>query len=659
MALLRRPQDNNGKTDIMRAIDDARMDRLRYVTAWDLCNQFLRGNQNILWDTSSGRLLPMQRKSNKNLSICNQFVQIHRTWCSLLATAFPRLTVIPSAPSSLKIAKSEASEMRVKYLWHDSGVRKQLHEGNAWLSVAGNTALQVVFDPAKKRVFLRIRSPYDVVFEKGALTYEQSSWVAVRDIYTRDALKAAYPDKKKLIEEKPFMPSGTQDAPETQISRPTQLEHRLETWTVYRRTGEMCIYLGNETLWEGEYPKGAFPLIPYRCLNIPNQLYGMPMLLPLVDLQIQYNKYRNMALDVADQVSNPVWLIPTTAEVPLSSITNEPGKPMVYQPTGGKPERLAASAVPPHLFEIQTRVSGEMMDGAGIHASTFGKRNPGVTSGTAIENLAQADRGQMQMTADNIEYAVAEAMRVALVFSQTYLTEDKFVQMMDPAIGEVVFRELKATDLVEEPEIHIVPGTLFTATGDDREQKLQWLVQNKIIDPAEYKKLTAEPMDNKEAMDKLKSRSHANQLLAALREGMDIEIWPFDDLAMIREVFEEFVHSDEFYAPQFKLLQMQQAGMMGADQGLAHEAAIADKIVHVLVSVSVPPATPPEQIDALAQQKIYPKTPVPPLGGPPQQGQGTPGPTPNDQLTPEHQAVRGEVAQNSMGRSAAGQGTVG
>ena len=659
MPLLRPKYSETTKTDIMQAIEEARIDRMREVTSWDLCNQFLRGNQNILWDTSSGRMLPVQRKSNKNLSICNQFVQVHRTWCSMLAVAFPRLTVLPSAPSSLKIAQAEASEMGVKYLWHDNKLRRQLQESNAWLSVAGSCALQIVYDGARKKVLIKVRSPYDFIFEKGALTYDQSSWYAIRDIYTRDSLKAAYPDKKTLIDEKPFMPAGNNESAETSISKPTFLENRLETWTVYYKTGKMCVYLGNETLWEGEYPKGALPLVPYRTMDIPNKIYGMPMLLPLVDLQIQYNKYRNMALDVADQVSNPVWLIPSTAEVALSSITNEPGKPIVYQPTGGPPQRLAASAVPPHLFEIQTRISGEFMDGAGIHASSMGKRNPGVTSGVAIEGLANADRGQMQMTADNVENAVCEALRVALVFWQTYLPEDKFVQMMDPAIGQVVFRELKSTDMVEEPAVHIVPGSLFTATADDREQKLQWLVSNKIIDPAEYKKLTSEPLDNKEAMDKLKSRSHANGLLAALREGMDIEIWPFDDLPMIREVFEEFVHSDEFYAPQFKLLQMQQAGMMGADQGFMHEMAIADKIVHVLVSVSVPPGTDPAAIDALAQQKIFPKTPVPPLAGQQPQQPGSPGPTPDAELSPEHMAVRGEVAQNSMGRSAAGQGTVG
>ncbi len=657
MPLLRPKDAGDPKTGITAQIDDSRQDRMRQVASWDLCNQFLRGNQNVLWDTSTGRMLPLQRRSNKNLSVCNQLLQIHRTACSLLATNYPRLTVLPSAPSSLKIAKAEASAMACKYLWHDNKMRNLLHDGNAWLSVAGSTALQVVFDPGKKKVVIRNRSPYDFVFEKGALTYEQSRWIAVRDIYTREALLAAYPDQQALIDKAPFLTTGTNDAPETSISRPSQLRHRLETWTVYYRADDkMCVYLGDKPLWEGTYPKGAFPFVPYKYTDIPNQIWGLPMLYPLIDLQIQYNKYRNMALDIADQVSNPVWLLPSTCEIPLSSVTNEPGKPMVYQPTGGKPERLAASAVPPHLFEIQTRITGEMMDGAGIHASTMGKRNPGVTSGVAIENLSEADRGQMQTTMAAIEEAVAETLRVALVFWQNYLPEDKFVQMMDPAIGQVVFNEIKHTDLVDEPEVHIVPGSLFNVTADEQEQKLQWLVTNQVITPEEFRKLTAEPLDNKEAMDKLKSRSHANQLLAALREGLDIEIWPFDDLPMIREVFEEFVRSDEFYSKQFELLNMAQAGMAGADAGLQHEIAIAEKIVKVLVSVSVPMGTPPQQVEALAQQKVYSPKPSPPV---PQQGTGTPGPRPMASLSPDELATRGEVANVSAGQNAAGMGTVG
>jgi hypothetical protein len=653
MPLLRRQNDTSGKLEITQQIEDARADRMRQVAAWDLCNQFLRGNQNVLWDTSTGRMLPIQRRSNKNLSVCNQLLQIHRTGCSILSTNFPRLTVLPSAPSSLKIAKAEASAMACKYLWHDNKMRNQLNDGNAWLSVAGNAALQVVFDPAKKKVAIRIRSPYDYIFEKGALTYDQSRWVAVRDIYTRQALLDAYPDQEKLINEAPFLTVGPTDAPETSLSRPTQLKDRLETWTVYYRADDkMCIYLGDKTLWEGQYPSGAFPVVPYKYTDIPNQIWGMPMLYPLIDLQIQYNKYRNMALDIADQVSNPVWLIPTTCEIPLSSITNEPGKPVVFHPTGGRPERLAASSVPPHLFEIQTRITGEMMDGAGIHASSMGKRNPGVTSGVAIESLSEADRSQMQTTMAGIEQAVAEALRVALVFWQNYLPEDKFVQMMDPAIGQVVFNEIKQTDLVEEPEVHIVPGSLFNVTANEREQRLQWLVSNRIIDGAEFRRLTTEPLDGKEAMDKFKARSHANQLLAALREGLDIEIWPFDDLPMIREVFEEFVRSDEFYAPQFQLLNMAQNGMAGAEAGLQNEIAIADKIVRVLVSVSVPVGTPPAQVDALANQKVYSPTPPPPA-------MGTPGPRPRDELSAPELATRDEVSNVSAGQNQAGIGTVG
>jgi hypothetical protein len=608
-------------------IEKARSDRLQEVMTWDLCFRQLAGDQNYEFDRARTKIRAITSTPGKNSTITNQLLQVDRTWRGLMSTATPKFTVVPGSPSWDDITKALAAEMVCRYLYSANKVKRILAANNRWLMGAGNAALHVFFDPAKQSIGIEGVSPYDLLFEYGAQTYDESAWVAIRHIYRREDLKEQYPEFATQIADCAALSSSDQ-----RTKMPTD---RVETWEVYHRDGRHFILLGNQEttyLYKGRTPQGVMPVMPYRAHAIANRIYGQPVLWPLLDLQWQINRFKNFGLDIADAISNPVWVVPFNSGVNPGHLTNEPGKPIFYQPHAPAPQRQAAPAVPPHLFEIQTRALGEMMDVSGIHSTTMGKRASGVTSGKAIEALSENDLGQLRATMDDVEDAVADALRVALVYWQTYLPESQNIKFFDEAAGAVVFKEVAGTDLVGNPEVFIEMGSLFAVTQEDRERRLMNLVTAGVIQPAEYLKETSLKLGQKSASKKMVALSHAQDLLAACRMGQQIEIFPSDDLEAIKDVFEEFINSPAYYEEMNLALEAQRSGDPTAQQTLLEAAMVQDYIREVLVSVSVPMGTGAEQIKALASAKVFPAAPqlVPP------EQQGVPGPRPMGEGDMEH-----------------------
>lgn len=603
-------------------IERARNDRLPDVMAWDLCFRQLAGEQNYTYDRVRSRIQPITSSPGKNSSVTNQLLQVDRTWRGLMSTATPKFTAIPTTASFDDVTKALATELVAKYIYTTNRVKRILDANNRWLVGGGNAALHVYYDPQRQTVGIEGISPYDLLFEYGAQTYDETAWMAIRHIYRREDLKKAYPDFADQISETPAMTDSDQ--------RAKMPNDRVETWEVYYKDGRHFILLGKTDatfLYRGYTPQGVMPVVPYRCHTIANRIYGQPLLWPLLDLQWQYNRFKNFALDVADAISNPVWLVPFNSGVSPSHLTNEPGKPIFYQPHAPAPSRQPAPSVPPHLFEIQTRALAEIMDVSGIHSTTMGKRASGVTSGKAIEALSENDLGQMKPVMDEVEGAVAECMRVALVYWQTFLPESQNLRFFDESAGSVVFKEIAGTDLVQNPEVIIETGTLFAITQEDRERKLSSLLTAGVITPDVYLKETQLRLGQKSATQKMVALAHAQDLLQACRLGQQIEVFPFDDLEAIRQVFEEFVQSPAYYSETNDAMEAARRGDPTAQQALLEATAVQDYIREVLVSVSVPLGTPAPQQKALSQQKVFPAAqpayqPVPP------EQQGTPGPRP-------------------------------
>ena len=313
-------------------------------------------------------------------------------------------------------------------------------------------------------------------------------------------------------------------------------------------------------------------------------------------------------------MSNPKWLIPKTAGVATSAITNRVGEKVYYNPSGGAPTQVPAAPIPSHVIDNITRIQSEMGDVAGLHSVTLGKRAVGVTSGKAMETLASYDTSQLQGTQEEIERAVSGTAKCALMLMKYYYTEEKMIRMLDHA-GRAAFKAISNTNLAEDPEVFIEAGSLFRYEAQDRDARVIELLQLGLLDPKVAMDELSFRTGNSFISERVRGIAHATDILEAAKMGAEPQIYLSDDLEAFRKVFTEFMQSAEFY----QLEDEQQ-----------------DLISKMLVAINTV-GMPPEAFAAAVQsQTVWPRPPAMP-GPPGAMPMGAPQPL--QALAPKQQPV--------------------
>ena len=538
--------DEDYPKDFQNKIQESKVDKTATTRMFDLCLYYLEGRQYLVYDRNLTRFTAAKSQRGRNRVVINLVLNLFRSVVSRLATSYPNIAVLPASPSYDDIAKAQASEVALRYYWNQENVREVLQKAIEWLVCCGNVGLYSYYDADKKKVCSKAISPYDLFFERGSTSLEESDWVVVRSFVKRSDLIKAYPDKKKEIES---ITTSTQDYTTTKDGETSSYSvpaNRVEMFEIYWKDGRYAIMAGNYYLFKGNYAEGCFPIQHIRYTEIPNRLWGMGLIQPLIDLQNSYNKFRNQILDNVELMSNPKWLIPKTSGVSPQAITNAAGEKVYYNPAGGEPKQVAGEPIPAYVIDNIQRVQAEMMDVSGIHSVSVGKRAVGIVSGKGIEALQAGDASQLQLTQQSVETAVKKMAETILVLMKNYYNEPTFMRMLDQR-GGAVFSEIKDTDIVDFPEVFIEANSLFRDELPDRDAKVVELLQLGLISPEEaLKEISFKTGGMTSVLDKMAATNEAKKLIEAIAIGAEIEIYSTDDLDAFSKVFSDFIKSNDF-----------------------------------------------------------------------------------------------------------------
>ena len=515
---------------------------------WDMSLKFLEGRQWLSFDKRLDGFVTSRMGSDAQTRVTvNLLLNITRNITSRLALSYPSVVVLPASPSSEDIEKAKSSELALRYYWHNDNVKYTLETAIKWLVECGPCALHTFYDPDRDRVRTEVVGPYEIFFEKGVISPEDSTWVALRTYVSKYNLKKAYPDKEEIIEaagademssDYGTVSTGTTNEPP---------KDRISVFEVYWRDGKHAIVIGNTYLFkEDEIPISTFPVQIIRYTEVNRRLWGLSLLAPLLDLQLLYNKARSQIIHNVELMGNPKWLVPKTSGINQQSITSRPGEKIYYNPAGGAPQQVAAAAMPAYVMDNVMRIQGEMSDVSGIHSVTLGKRAVGVSSGKAMQVLTQQDTSQLQITQQQIERGVKAMATCVLEYMKVYYSMPKMMGMLDE-YGAVSFESIASTSIVDTPEVFIEAGSLFKDEAQDRDAKVMELLERGLIDNETALNELSFRTGNAFISKKVRGIAHARDLLDAARAGMNIEIFLHDDLVAAKQVFDDFIKTGEFY----------------------------------------------------------------------------------------------------------------
>ncbi|CAB4161868.1 hypothetical protein UFOVP777_8 [uncultured Caudovirales phage] len=540
-------QEEDGATleypDISSDIDEAINLMQPYVYRWNRCLEFTRGNQSYITDQPTYQYGTAGGRRKKVPVQINKLLPLYRNIQSRLETAYPSMAVLPASDSPDDLLKSRSGEQTLRYLWSALKVKAELSKMTKWLILTGNVGMHEFYDASKDSVELQILRPHDMVFEPYVTDPEESEWVCIRCYASKHELLKLYPESKEAIEE--YAPS-----PITRTSGPQQQpKNRVEYRQIYWNDGRRAIALGGHYLWKGSTPEGIQPVQLVRYTEVSGFLWGIGLIEPNLDLQILYNETRGQIIRNIKKMANPAILCPEgSLRDPGKAFTGDEGEKVWINQGFQNPTAFSNNPLPQYALEEPTRLDLEIQDSSGIHSVSLGKRQSGVSSGKAINALAQNDMSQLQMTQEAIERGVTLVAQCLLVLVQAHYTQNKMVRMLDVATGTVVFQELRVTDIVGTPEIFLEAGTLFRTEAQDREAKIYDMLEAGLITPDQAKELISfrlMPLDVSEKMNQLR---HAKDLLeAVVKLGAPMEVYPGEDNAVIKQVFKSFMDSVPYY----------------------------------------------------------------------------------------------------------------
>jgi hypothetical protein len=537
-------------TAIKSMLEGAKNAKLSQTRAWDLSLMYLNGQQNVRYDKSLQQYVTLRFQPGRNQLIVNLILNMYRAIVSRLATNYPGISVMPASPSNEDIIKAKSSEEALKYFYHSQSVKRELTKAIEWLVSCGNVGLKEYYDADDDCIKLSVISPYDLFFEAGCSNPEESAFIACRKIVRKTDLEKAYPQHAEDIKNAESLSSDQSEDntfPHTQsYDGESYYYPRVEIFDVYFRDGHYGVVLGNKYLFKGKSPIKGIPVQFIRYTNLPDKLWGTGMIANILDLQNLYNKVRNQIVQNVELMSNPKWLIPKTSGVNGSSIRGTPGEKIYYNPAGGVPQQLEMKGMPSYVLDHIAKLQSEMLDVAGVHSTTLGKRAVGVTSGKAIEALANQDVSQLVMTQENIESAVKHMSEIVLQMMKVYYTEERFINMMD-ATGKLVWRTLSQTNIVDKPEVFIEAGSLFRDESQDRDAKVLNLLELGLIDKPTAMRELSFKTGNAMVLEEIQSRNHVQDMLDAVILGAQIEIFATDDIDKFKQIFGDYMKTPNYY----------------------------------------------------------------------------------------------------------------
>lgn len=224
----------------------------------------------------------------------------------------------------------------------------------------------------------------------------------------------------------------------------------------------------------GQYPFTKFEHIP------TSTFYADSPLVDLNSLQREYNTLRSQISDAGNRMAKP-QLIAAKGSIVPSKITNEPGLVIEYKAGFPAPQPMQLSPLPQYYVDQQDRVLADMEDIGGQHDVSRGSAPSGITAGTAIAFLQEADNAFRTPQFQNIEDGYS---RIA------QQTIENFVQFVDlkrkiktiGADGSFDTLLLNGADLKNGTDIRIQPGSSIGVSKAAQDARVMDMYGMGIID---------------------------------------------------------------------------------------------------------------------------------------------------------------------------------
>ena len=530
--------------------ESARRWMLGETVVWDTCRRFVDGLQYGRYQegtqVTSGTWVTEPSEPGVSRVTVNLLLPIYNRLFSMLSVVTPYIGVRPASMTTEDMIKAKTDAAMVQYLWESRRVPDKFSKANPWMIVTGNAYMHPYYCSEKEQIEIDVVPPYDVFCQQDVDNLQMSEWLIKRSFLYGTVIERIYP-KVDLSKVDAVTDRIGQDRMNftyaSDLSKGDDRYEVLEYWS--REEGKHCIVIGNQTAWEAKKWDGRedFPIVHFRFHSLPGRLHGKGAIAPLLQIQKEYNAQRSAIITNIRRMGNLQWVVANNSGV--DQITNTPGAIIRYNPASIAPKQLPLNPLPGYVLDNVNRSHSEMLDLAGIHASSLGKRVSGIESGKAISALVSQDESQLQGVLDSIETGARDLSRIMLSLVKKHYSKRRMIRAFNQD-GGMFFKMVKGTDLSKDPDIFFEASSLFKSHIAEREKRAVELAQLGLLTPEEARKAISFFGQDAMIHQSVRNYNYALDLLEAAISGDDVLVLPSDPVKEIVEVFQEYTTSEAF-----------------------------------------------------------------------------------------------------------------
>lgn len=456
---------------------------------WYMNMAFYKGDQYV--DFVDEMLIKIPAPEKRQRVVINRIKPVVRTEVSRMTSQKPSASVVPASNEARDVESAKAAEAVFESLRQRLNLAKTLREAAWWCSVTGTAFIKTYWDPdysqntgyvnelGEEEVIegdhcYHAVSPFNVLVPN-LLAPDIEEQPYVLNVFTKpmEWVSSHYPD---LVKKENWSPKTVSEG---EVMEPRYLNLKgtesnkaqpnscliIEAWIKPGNSrlfpkGGRVVLVDEEIVDISEdgipYSHGEFPFAKMESV-MTGTFYAASVIEDLIPLQREINRTRSQLLEARNLMAKPGVFYRSNSIDP-NKWTSATAQLIEVKPGMEFPQPIPLPNIPSFVPQLEAGFLSDMEDVSGQHQVSKGSAPAGVSSGTAIQFLQEADNSFMATVHASLEECMQKIAKQSIMLAIQYWDSKRLVKYVGKN-NQVSAKYLMNADLKGATDVRIEGGS--------------------------------------------------------------------------------------------------------------------------------------------------------------------------------------------------------
>lgn len=441
--------------DVRKDFERRVVERMPLEAQWRLNGEFVKGRQYCFIGADHKIADEGRDYYWRQRTVYNHIAPIFETRLAKLGRIRPIMNVRPASDDENDINAATLSRKLLVAASNRLDMERLIAEGTMWSEITGTAFYKVIWDSSAGEVVGRSEEG-DI--REGDVSVEVCSPF---EIYPSDISLGGIEEQQSLIHAK-FMPVGEiysrwgVGVKQENDDGDALVIERYVSPTSSEPQGRLTITAGDKLVYDGELPyilgeggRRAIPFVKQECIRVPDCFFGTSVIERLIPIQRAYNAVKNRKHEFLSRLASGVLAV-EEGSVDVDDLEEDglyPGKIIVYRMGSTPPSFVDGNSVPEDFNDEEDKLLNEFVTVSGVSeilsSSSLSSR---ITSGVAMQLLIEQEEARMNVSSENIRFAIRSAAKFILRLYKQFAKNTRLIKFASDG-GKIEAIKWKNSDL--------------------------------------------------------------------------------------------------------------------------------------------------------------------------------------------------------------------